>query len=498
MNLTKLKRAGKIFLASLLISTVTCLAPVKVEADPKLDNKKPVIVMVDNVVQEAITGEYVLHNITKKGVDLVFNLKPNDLEDSKKVGSLRVLFEHNSKGVSFAIEAVKSEKRLEDKTLELSEYQRKFTKGFNSNGSSDYQLISKTLSTENLDSAAIKSMRQAGFKILISENKIKDGHILHDNGVMEIRRDPEGKIVKGGSKIKTIDELIKDIKKNLDPKNPFVITIDTKALLQKYGEKGMNSYIRELGNKLSLLREEGVEFQTFHELYFKHPQTVQYVMLRLDDYNAFWKRKSFQKVIDEIIFQNVPCTVAVIPKGLNDSFHAMKYLKNIKNAGVELAVHGYSHKDAELNKTLEEQTKILEKALKELEPVKPIRSVVPPLDAINNHTAEALQKVDKGLIIISANKAGDSYLFGFDNKGVYHISRTVDIVKKWEEPCQLKTYEKILSEIGDDDAVLMVHPQIHETKEHTEHLIGLVKKLKSNPKIKFVTLHDFYQTVTPR
>lgn len=501
MKLTNLKRTWKVLLTSFLTGAMIYATPVTAETDSETDAKKPVIVMIDNISPEVISEDYVLHNTVKKDVSLVFNLKPVDLEDSKKIANLRGLFEHNPKSSSFAIETVVSKNRLEDRALELSEQQKSFTEGFNNKSSNNYNLTSKTLSMKSPDELTIKSMMQAGFRTLISENKIENGYVLYENGVMEIYRDPQGKIIKDNSQIKTVDELIKDVKANLDPKDPFVITIDIEALLKKHGEKKTVSYLRELGDKLKDLQEKnGIEFQTFHEFYLKHPQTFQYVMLRLDDYQAFWRRKFFQKVIDDIASQNIPQTISIIPKDVNDSFHAMKYLKTIaKNPQIELAIHGYHHQDTEMNKSLEEQIKTLEKSLKELKHAKvTFHSVVPPLNELNEDTSKAMLTVDKNLKIVCSVITADNYLFGLDKDRIYHVSRTVDIVRKWEEPYSLKSYEEITSEIGNDDAVLLIHPTVHETKKYREYLTGLIKGLKNNPKIKFVTLHDFYKIVMPK
>lgn len=502
VKLARLKKSGKILLTSLLIGTMSYLAPITFKAHAEEKDKKPVIVTIDNATQEAITGEYVLNSLAKNGIDLVINIKSDDLKDDQKILDLRDLFEKNMSGVSFSIniQDEKSEKSLENKTIELSEQQKSFTQAFNKNYS-NYNLVSQTLSVEISDKTTVNSMRQAAFKILVSKDKIKNGYILHENGVMEIYRDPEGSIIKD-FRIKSVDELIKDVKKNLDTEDPFVITVDAEAILKEYGQDDMNFYLRDLGKKLKALQEEeNIEFLTTHEFYLKHPKTVQYLILRVDDYQAFWKRDVFENIISKIMSQNVPQTIAVIPKDLHDSKQALEYLGKItKDKKVEIAIHGYDHQINEFTMALEKQVKTLEKSLEEFSHLKEtsIHSIIPPLDQINEYTSEAMKRVDKKLVILSSNLNGDKQLFGLDSKGIYHISRSVDVVKKWQEPYELKTYEEILSEIGDDDVVLGIHPQIHETKENQKYLTELIMELKKNPKLKFVTLYEFYQTVMPK
>lgn len=375
------------------------LAPITFKAHAEEKDKKSVIVTIDNGNQEAITGEYVLNNLAKNGIDLVINLKPDDLKDDQKVSDLRDLFEKNTKNISFSIQTVDKENEvLENKVIMLSEQQKEFTHAFNNDNFNNYNLISRTLSVERSDKTTVNSMRQAAFKILVSKDKIKNGYILHENGVMEIYRDPEGSIIKD-FRIKSVDELIKDVKKNLDTEDPFVITVDAEALLKGYGQDGMNFYLRDLGKKLKALQEEeNIEFETFHKFYLKHPKTFQYVMLRLDDYQAFWKRNLFETVIDKIALQNVPQTIAVIPENLSDSQDALKNLKKLQtNHKIELAMHGYNHKSEEFNKTLEEQLITLKKSLKELKNLGSVKiySVIPPLDRVNAYTSEAMKKTDK-------------------------------------------------------------------------------------------------------
>lgn len=525
---TTLIGKGKIWLASLAIALMPFMsAYTKVYAEGKTGKtEKPVIIQVKNV-QESSLDYYVYHSFAKEGMGVVFEMGSSLCKDPSLVEKLRDLYEHNPNSISFSVKdssqdsnnsnsSQKGAKSMEKEMYRLSEKQREFTKAFNlseTNYFGNYNLIATTLSLSKADMKTVKAARQAAFKVITSDSKIDGGYKICDNGVMLISNDTEGKIDYKG-KVKSIDELIAAVENNLNAKDPFLITIDNRALTEKYGTAA-EEYLRELKNKLKeLQKKENINFMTFKEFYTKHSNCPSInIMLRLDDYHALWGKELSEEVINSIAEMEIPQTIGVIPESLHKSKCALAYLKSLtQKYPVELAIHGFNHKGAEFDEGLIEQIRTLKKSAKEFKPLDTeVYSIAPPGNKINSDTSLAIEKFsgeccskksknNKGKVnikIISANLSGDDRLFGVDERGVYHISRTIDVVEKWEPPYIFKSKEKILSEIGNDDAVLMVHPLLYKTEENRDNLKKLLLELKQEKDVEFKTLYDFYKAVMP-
>lgn len=84
-----------------------------------------------------------------------------------------------------------------------------------------------------------------------------------------------------------------------------------------------------------------------------------------------------------------------------------------------------------------------------------------------------------------------------DPEGIYHISRTIDVIKSWETPYPLYSVEEILKAIGNDDAVLKIHPLGLEREEQQTLILEVIQRLKERPNVEFVTLRDFYFNMDP-
>lgn len=202
----------------------------------------------------------------------------------------------------------------------------------------------------------------------------------------------------------------------------------------------------------------------------------------------------------------VPIVISIIPHAmdkLSEDPEAIAYLNSMLETGlVEVALHGYSHREGEFTLSLGEQIQLLREALAESEKIlyyREIFSFVPPHNRGNEFTSKAIEMVNKEGHQVQVFSSGipDKYLFGFDLEGIYHLSRTIDPVKSWELPYPLYSAEEIMAAIGYDDAVLNLHPYTLRTQEERNIILEVIKQLKERPNVEFVTLSGFYSNIAP-
>lgn len=435
----------------------------------------------------------------------------------KKLRELHRLYPDKIGFALQGLENVKNELKipLPEQIHILSRAQSIFTQAFNRNRY-DHFILATTLlppyGQYNSDIAA--AARQAGIKVVIgNETNSSKGYALLECDVVEIHVDNEASMIadRKSLKIKPPEEFIESmtgILKESSPGDPLVMIINADILYNQLGTKGAKKYIDTLTSLLGQMRQkEKLKFITSTEFYRKFIGGKQYVVLRLDGYQTPSKKKLFEKVVNRITELGVPLTIGIIPyvgDRLNEDPEAITYLNSMLKKGlIEVALNGYDHrKKGESTLSLGEQISILRKALSESEKIlsfDEIFSLVPTNNVSNEFTSKAIRTVNKEghrLRVISSD-IGDKYMFGFDQQGIYHISRTISPLKSYSPPYSLYSVKEILASIGYDDAVVNIQPWNLVEQENQDIILEVIKRLKERPNVEFVTLRDFYFNIDP-
>jgi len=530
LKIKKIVSSGRYFLLAMLFLNLFSLT--SLSAVPQLDEKD----FVDNltpvlIVIEGGTGpaeEVALHLSQKLLVNdfgvtvgITPYLNQKELTGSnflvRKLKELHQLYPDN---ISFALQGLEHVKYELNKSLPeqihiLSRAQSIFTQAFNRDRY-DYFYLATTLLPPygQYNSKIAAAARQAGIKVIIgSETNISKAYAFLECDVAEIHPDKEASMIADwrSLRIRSPEELIEsmtDALKKSSVENPLVMIINAGILYNQMGMEKAKGYVDELMLLLNGIRsKENLEFMTSTEYYRRFLDGKQYIVLRLDDYQTPYKKWLFEKVANRILELNVPLTIGIIPHAvdrLSEDSEAINYLNSTLEKGlIEVALHGYDHrKGGEFTLSLSEQTDILRDALAESEKIlsyDEIFSLVPPYNASNEFTSKAIRTVNKEghrLRVISSG-IGDKYMFGFDPKGIYHISRTIDPIKSYSPPYPLYSVEEILAAIGYDDAVLDIHPWSLVEQEKQDTILEVIKRLKERPNVKLVTLRDFYSNIDP-
>ena len=132
------------------------------------------------------------------------------------------------------------------------------------------------------------------------------------------------------------------------------------------------------------------------------------ILLRLDDVRAYSIPSPY--VIDETLKNNISITLGVIPKNLDKDERMVYYLRKVKNNSlIEIAQHGFSHKESDNNMTLEDINNgniIIQKTLG----VFPV-TYIPPFNEILNSTRHLLESrfllISSGQNVIKEGKVAE-------------------------------------------------------------------------------------------
>lgn len=435
------------------------------------------------------------------------------------VKELRNLHNLYPEKIGFALQGLEHMKYELNKSLPeqihiLSRAQSIFTEAFNRDRR-NYSLLATTLFPPyghyNLDAAP--AARQAGIKVIIGgDTSGSKGYVLLECDVAEVPYDREASMIADWQslRIRSPEELIKSMTvalKKSSLQNPLVMVINAGILYNQLGTENAKEYVNVLIPLLDEVRQrEELGFMTSAEYYRRFIGGKQYVVLRLDDYEVPYQNRLFEKVANRILELDVPLTISIIPSGadmLSEYPEAVAYLNSKLEEGLtEVALHGYGHGEREFTLPLAEQIGILRKALAESEKIlsyDEIFSLVPPNNASNEFTSKAIRTVNKEghRVRVISSGIGDKYMIGFDPEGIYHISRSIDIIKSYSSPYPLSSVEEILTAIGYDDAVVNIHPWSLTTRERQDTVLEVIKRLKERPNVEFVTLEGYYSSIDP-
>ena len=436
------------------------------------------------------------------------------------VKELRNLHNLYPEKIGFALQGLEHMKYELNKSLPeqihiLSRAQSIFTQAFNRDRR-NYSLLATTLFPPyghyNRDAAS--AARQAGIKVVVGGDTSGFGdYTWLEYGLAEVPYDREASMIADWEslEIRSPEELIKSMTvalKKSSLENPLVMIINAGILYNQLGGENAKEYVNVLIPLLDEARQrEKLEFVTSAEYYRRFVGGTQYIMLRLDDYEVPYKNPLFEKVANRILELDVPLTMSIIPSGagkLSEDTEAITYLNSKLEEGLtEVALHGYGHEEREFTFPLGEQIDILRKALAELEKIlsyDEVFSLVPPHNASNEFTSKAIRTVNKEghRVRVISSGIGDKYMIGFDPEGVYHISRSIDIIKlPYTSPYPIHSVEEILAAIGYDDAVVNIHPWSLATQEKQDTVLEVIKRLKERPNVEFVTLEGYYSSIDP-
>jgi len=517
--------SASLFVNLLLLATLPAIAQ-PYEKEPQ-ENFIPTLIIIEGTMDSAEeVGLYLSQELVLNGFGVTVGITPY-LNKKELIGSeslvkkLRELYDRYPEKISFALQGLEHlenelNKPLPEQIHIFSEAQSIFTQVFNKKRD-DYRLLATTLLTPygqyNPDIAA--TARQAGIKVVIGSeiNGSQKGYTLLECDVVEIHPDSEVSMIADWQslRIRTPEELIESMSgvlKESSRQDPLVIIINAGILYNQLGTEEAKRYIDSLVLLLDKVRvREKIEFITSAEFYRKFIGGKQYIILRIDDYQTPLKKELFGKVVDQITELGVPATIGIIPHAgarLSQDPEAIAYLNSRLEEGlIEVALHGYDHREVgEFTLSLSEQKQILRKALTESDEIlyeDEIFSLIPSYNVSNQFTSKAIEAVNKEgyQVRVFSSGFGDKYMFGFDPEGIYHISRTIDVIKSWEAPYPLYSVEEILKAIGNDDAVLKIHPLRLEREEQQTLILEVIQRLKERSNVEFVTLRDFYFNMDP-
>ncbi len=337
-------------------------------------------------------------------------------------------------------------------------------------------------------------LRQAGIKIIFDNQFRNDGYELGEYGIARITIDHM--ITQNFEKLPA---LITNV--NSNKKDPTVVKIDITS--------ASPPTLANIANALFDMQKAGAKFITPRTFYHKVLKQKQYVVVRLDDYQTPWEKTLFENEIKSVLGDLVPQSVAVVPqteRKISDDPEAVSFLRDMVRSGhIEVTMHGYNHSDhPEFKQPLQDQIQTLQQALSEFKSILPyykIRALIPPYNQFNSDTSIAMRKINEqggDLDILASNfPYQDKIVFGFDDQGIYHLSRTIDTVADWKK-YNLRPVEEVIDELGDDDGVLMLHPWLHKGEGGKGYLRSLVKKLQKKSHVRFVTMVEFFDEVTQK
>ncbi len=435
------------------------------------------------------------------------------------VMKLRELHELYPNKIGFALQGLEHmeyelNKSLPEQIHILSRAQSIFTQAFNRDRYDYFQLATTLFPPYghyNRDAAS--AAKQAGIRVVIGgDTGGSKGYTLLESDVAEVPYDREASMIADWKslEIRSPEELMKSTTvaaKKSFLENPLVMIINVGILYNQLGGENAKEYVNVLIPLLEEVRQrEELEFMTSAEYYRRFIGGTQYIMLRLDDYEVPYKSSLFEKVANRITELDVPLTISAIPSGagkLGEDAEAIAYLNSKLEEGLtEVALHGYAHREREFASPLGEQIDILRKALAESEKIllyDEIFSLVPPNNAGNEFTSKAIETVNKEghRVRVISRGIGDRYMIGFDPEGIYHISRSIDVIKSYSSPYPLYSVDEILAAIGYDDAVLNIHPWSLATQERQDTVLEVIKRLKERPNVEFVTLEGYYSSMDP-
>ncbi len=215
-----------------------------------------------------------------------------------------------------------------------------------------------------------------------------------------------------------------------------------------------------------------------------------YVILRLDDIQAFAWKESARAVMDEVIKRNATMSLAVIPINLRDDLDTIRYLQK-NHEYFELTQHGWNNSltngRAEFEDLSKEEAK--EKILAGRKIIEPINdyapiTFIPPDNQYSNGTLDALK--EEGFKILSSE---GNHFFDYD-------ASTYDFDDRYFIGAEQVLYncKKALDE--KNVCVIMMHPQDFVYANGTinpkkfEQFTLMMDKL-SKADIEFRTFGDF-------
>ena len=211
------------------------------------------------------------------------------------------------------------------------------------------------------------------------------------------------------------------------------------------------------------------------------------IILRLDDVQAFaWKDISM-RMIDEMIKKNIPATIGVIPKNLEEDEEIANYLKKT-SCDMEIAQHGWDHGRQSGNSKPEFEGvskntayKRIIKGKEYLESIfdKEIVTFIPPNEVYSNGTVDALKQAEIPFLANTHTVA----LANYENN-VSKLNSTDKIIDSCKQGFE-----------SDNLCVVMLHPQDYATNgyldeskysEFTE-LLNRLEELNAG----FMTIKDY-------
>ncbi len=348
--------------------------------------------------------------------------------------------------------------------------------------------------TKNEQEIDLMNLRQAGIKIIFDDNLQNEGYRIEPYKIVRLKKDADIKVTRNIN----LEKIIKSVN-NETKLDPVVLDFEL--------SNSSNKEIDKLVSQLVSLRDSGYNFISPKDFYYDYLGLPQYIILRLDDYQTPFGKEIFEKTVTKLSELNVPQTIAAIPsvgRRLSEDKKAKKFLESMYKKGlIEIAMHGFNGDSYEFLQKYDAQKNMMLNSFEEFDKItkQDISTVIITTSRKNEYTSKIIRDLNKNnnkkINIISSTFSKDEYIFGFDKDNVYHISRTIDIVKDWSAPLYpLKSLDEIINLVGSDDAVINIHPFRNETQEKQEHVIDLVKKLKENKNIKFVTTKEFYEENT--
>ena len=156
------------------------------------------------------------------------------------------------------------------------------------------------------------------------------------------------------------------------------------------------------------------------------------VVFRLDDIQDYWLSNNQQIIINTFRNRSLPLTLGVIGNYFGTDGTLVQAISNglsDPTFPLEIANHGYNHEDF-TKFTYEEQLALLQNAIAKTKGVFPavtINSFIPPYNAWNNDTLEALSAVN--ITFMSSQMT-------FDN-GPYAFSGAIITIKKLMFRCNI-------------------------------------------------------------
>jgi peptidoglycan/xylan/chitin deacetylase (PgdA/CDA1 family) len=234
---------------------------------------------------------------------------------------------------------------------------------------------------------------------------------------------------------------------------------------------------------------------------FNYSINKRVVILRLDDVQAFaWNNLTIE-IINDVLKRNLSITLGVIPQYLSDDKIMRNYLRNVsRNPHIEIAQHGYDHKDNEYKYLSEEEAyKTTNIGLSEIVNVTgryPV-TFIPPNNIINgSNTTNALSSLGFKIISGDVRFEYDNNIMnmGFSTSTLNDSGSDDSVI----EP--LQHVEKIIADclltIEDTNiCVIMMHPQDYsldngsaDPEKINNYLIPLLDSIANN--IKSITFSD--------